>query len=207
MSNSSTSAQKPSGSVTPLITEEADRQIMRITMLYWVIFFVVFFLVMIIMTAIDIMYANEIRTHHAGYMRFLNLMSALILLLPIFLGTNKVFAARLQFGREFVEAKKWKEAAASLEAFAHFGQRFLDPTGEAHYLLAVALSHLDKQEGAERARSFVLKCRPSSSWAAQIEKGQSSKARLGSAPKKAPASASGQQENQPRSPKGRRRRF
>src|SRR5579883_2114790 len=66
----------------------------------------------------------------------LDFVSILIVMSPFFLGTNRFFAARLRFGREFVEKREWHKAVASLEAFNHIGQRFLDPTGEAHYLLS-----------------------------------------------------------------------
>lgn len=202
MARSSSPAATESGRAEHLINAEADKALSQIVIRYFVTFFV------LLMAATFVMaFLNEPGTRLFGARHFLDAISILIVMAPFFIGTNKFFATRLRFGREFVKTERWKEAAASLEAFSHMGQRFLDRTGEAHYLLSVALNHQGKLAQAQRARDFVLRSRPASPWAEELRKAELAKARASRPPAKRADGAVKSEENRPRPAKSRRRRL
>lgn len=200
MARPTSPARTESGRPEHLINAEADKALSRIVMAYFFTFAGLLLLMTFVMA-----YLNIPGTPLFPDRRFLDMISILVVMAPFFFGTNKFFATRLKFGREFVEKKEWREAVASLEAFNHVGQRFLDPTGEAHYLLAVALDHQGKAAEAERAREFVLRARPTSTWAEEVRKAQQNRQR---APRPIRSEASGKpEENRSRPAKVKRRRL
>ncbi len=83
------------------------------------------------------------------------MISILIVLIPFYAGVYRLFTARLEIGRERVQARAWSEAVAALEPFDLATQRFLDRSGEAHYLLAQAYAGVGDKARAEKARVFV----------------------------------------------------
>ena len=85
----------------------------------------------------------------------LNFASILVVLIPFYFGIYKLFAARLIIGRERVQRRAWNQAVAALEPFDSWTQRFLDHSGEAHFLLAQAYVGVGNKAKAEAARKFV----------------------------------------------------
>ena len=80
---------------------------------------------------------------------------------------NRLFAARLRLGRDLVQRRQWAAAIAALDPFAGPSQRFLDGTGEAHYLLARAYAGAGDAAKAARAREFLRRHRPGP-WAKKL---------------------------------------
>lgn len=214
MARSSSPFVSDSGRPEHLINAEADKALSRIVISHFIAFAVLLLLMTVVMS-----YLNIPGTPLFPDRRFLDTISMLIVMTPFFLGTNKFFATRLRLGREFVANKQWKEAEASLEAFSHMGQRFLDRSGEAHYLLAVALDHLGKIAEAQKAREFVLKSRPTSSWAQRLIQAEQVRPRASRPPARrieaaakadnaaARPGAAKSEENRSRPAKSRRRRL
>jgi hypothetical protein len=147
----------------PIITPEADQELFRVMLIYFVITFVLLMVVSIGMAPINIP-GNPFFPYH----RFLDYASTLMIMIPFFLGTNKVSAIKLRWGRLLVNERRWKEAVAALDSFVRFGQQSFDTTGEAHYLLATAFARTGEPVKAERARAFVLKHRASGPWAERL---------------------------------------
>lgn len=85
----------------------------------------------------------------------LNFASVLVVLIPFYFGIYKLFAARLTIGRERIQSRSWAQAVAALEPFDNWTQRFLDNSGEAHFLLAQAYMGMGNKAKAEAARKFV----------------------------------------------------
>ena len=98
----------------------------------------------------------------------LNGLSLLIVLVPFYFGIYKLFQARLEIGRERVQARAWTEAVAALEPFDRPIQRFLDHSGEAHYLLGQAYAGAGDKVRAEKARAFVRR-KTGSPWAEKLQ--------------------------------------
>lgn len=143
----------------PIITEEADRALGRIILRYGGLAFLLLLLATVGMAFVNIPQSRFYPIH-----RRLDTLSVLIILLPFFVGINRLFEARLRLGREFVQKGAWREAVAALDPFAGPGQRFLDRTGEAHFLLAQAYDGLGERARAEAARAFLRRHRPGA-WA------------------------------------------
>jgi hypothetical protein len=156
-------ASAPRPSPAPLINEEADSELGRIMVRYGLAT-----IILAIAMTIPMAYLN---TRRSVFFAFLDGVSALVPLLPFFFGIKKMFVARLRIGRELLQARKWKQAVAALEPFAGVTQRFLDSTGEAHYLLASAYDGLGEREKALKARAFVLNHRPGP-WAEKLKPGE-----------------------------------
>jgi hypothetical protein len=72
---------------------------------------------------------------------------------------GKLFSKRLEIGRDLVARREWEQAVTTLQPFDTGGQRFLDRTGEPHYLLAQAYAGVKKNDEAAKCRQFVLKYR------------------------------------------------
>lgn len=177
---------------TPIINDDADRALGRIILRFGMLTFVLLVLATLGMSFVNL---NVPQNHLFKYHKPLDLLSILIVLIPFFIGINRLFAARLRLGREFVAQRRWREAVAALDPFAGRGQRFLDSSGEAHYLLAQAYAGAGQTAKAETARAFVLRHRPGS-WAEKLK----------SAPAR-PTPRAGQ-EKRPRAANGKpRRRF
>ena len=191
-----------------VIHPEADRRLGRIAITYGLIVFTLLVLTSLLVPLIDA--GQQPKTLgdllHKPKLAALNLLSILVVLIPFYFGIHRLFAARLEIGRERVGARAWREAVAALEPFASLMQRFLDGSGEAHYLLAQAYTGMGEKGKAEAARAFVR--RKKGVWADKLApvRGQitASKSR---AAKGAGVYAAPEQER-PRPPKGKpKRRF
>ncbi len=192
-----------------VINPEADRRLGRIALTYGLIVFALLVLTTLLLPFINA--ASQPRTLgeliHKPKLAALNLGSILIVLIPFYFGIHRLFAARLEIGRERAQAHAWREAVAALEPFAAPMQRFLDGSGEAHFLLAQAYAGLGEKGKAEAARAFVR--RKKGVWAEKLSpvKGQITAGRA-HANKGAGVYPAPGQENRPRPSKGKpKRRF
>ena len=190
------------------INPEADRRLNRIAFTYGLIVFVLLILTSLLIPLID---AESRKTltglSHSPKLVALNILSILVVLVPFYFGIHRLFQTRLEIGRERVGVRAWSEAVAALEPFDAPMQRFLDGSGEAHFLLAQAYTGLGNKTKAESARAFVR--RKKSVWAEKLTPGRvqitAGKARAG---KGAGVYAAPEQENRPRPSKGRpKKRF
>lgn len=198
----------------PVINREADRRLGRIAMTYGLVVFA-----LLVLTTLLLSFANAATQPktlgdliHNPKLAGLNLLSILVVIVPFYFGIHRLFAARLEIGRERVQARAWREAVAALEPFAAPMQRFLDTTGEAHYLLAQAYTGVGDKGKAEAARAFVR--RKKGVWAEKLTPGRvqitagKNRTEKARAAKGAGVYAAPEQENRPRPPKGRpKRRF
>ena len=142
-----------------IINADADRRLTRMSLLYSGTSFV-----LLLALTFLIPYANA-RQHLPYLLKFLvNWGSLLIVLIPFFLGVDRMNAARLDIGRERVQARAWSEAVAALLPFDSLLQRFWDRSGEAHYWLGQAYAGLGDKARAEKARAFVRR-KTGSPWA------------------------------------------
>ncbi len=181
---------------TAVINPEADKILTRIAFRYGLLVFV-----LLIADTFFLSYANALMRPRTlgGLMKpaliAANFASILVVLIPFYYGIYQLFSARLTIGRERVQARAWREAVAALEPFDAWAQRFLDRSGEAHFLLAQAYTGLGEKNKAEAARRFVR--RRKGIWADRVN-GVKSSVSIGDAG----------QENRPRPPKSKpRRRF
>jgi len=190
----------PSPETTAIITPEADRILSRITLRYGLVV-----LILLVLTTFALSYANGL--YHPKTLvdlmqpklAFLNLISILVVLIPFYAGIYRLFAARLEIGREQAQARHWAAAVAALEPFDTPTQRFLDRSGEAHYWLAQAYTGLGDKSKADKARAFAQ--RRKGVWG---EKAGGKKHPV----KSLAAPGTPGQENRPRPPKGKpKRRF
>jgi hypothetical protein len=94
-----------------------------------------------------------------GARHVLDSISVLLFMIPFYVGMHFLFKERLRFGREYVASQNWKAAVAALEPFDSPTQKFLDGTGEAHYLLALAYGGAGQKVKAEKIKTFVQKHR------------------------------------------------
>lgn len=140
-----------------VINPEADRRLGRIAITYGLIVFA-----LLVVTTLLLSFANagtQPKTLgdlvHNPKLAVLNLLSILVVIVPFYFGIHRLFAARLEIGRERVRARAWREAVAALEPFASSMHRFLDGSGEAHYLLVQAYTGMGEKGKAESARAFV----------------------------------------------------
>lgn len=153
---------------TPIINPDADRRLARIAIRYGLLVFA-----LLVLTTFGLSYANAqvqpktLKDLLTPRLAALNLLSIMIVLLPFYAGIQKLFAARLEIGRERVQARAWREAIAALDPFTLPVQRFLDSQGEAHFLLAQAYAALGDKARAEKSRAFVRR-KPGSPWAAKM---------------------------------------
>jgi len=181
----------------PIINDAADRMLGRIIIRYGLLSLALLTLVSLVMIPVNAPFGELYRAHRVRdvvRILILDFLSTLVVLLPFFLGINRLFAARLRLGRDLVGRRRWREAVAALDPFAGPTQRFLDRTGEAHYWLALAYAGAGDQKKAEATRAFLLRHRPGA-WAEKLR----------AAPPMARASG---QEKRPRPSNGKpRRRF
>lgn len=133
-----------------IINEQADRELGRLIIKYGLLSAVLLVIIPLAMVPFNVQ-----SSPFFGDRRFIDTVSTFVVLLPFFLGTSRVFAARLRIGRELIQRKQWNQAVAALEPFAKPTQRFMDTTGEAHKLLAVAYSKLGNSELADQALQFA----------------------------------------------------
>lgn len=146
----------------PVINEDADRVLGRIIIRAGLATLVLLVIMTLVMTFVNVFVPGPLH-------RFLDTVGLLVVMLPFFAGMNKLFAARLVMGREFVAQKRWQEAVAALDPFAGATQRFLDKSGEAHYLLSLAYQGQGDSGRAESARAFVRRHR-AGLWAQRLDK-------------------------------------
>ena len=172
---------KPEDRHAPVINEAADRALGRIIIRCGLATLVLLLLMTVVMSVVNALVPGPLH-------RFLDTLGLLVVMLPFFIGMNKLFGMRLKLGREFVANKHWREAVAALDPFAGTGQRFLDKTGEAHFLLSIAYQHTGDTRKAAQSRAFVQRHRPGE-WAERLAE---------------PAART--QENRPAPPKRRPRR-
>lgn len=149
-----------------VINPEADRQLARISLLYTGISFVLLLALMFLVPYIIVHYPVP------PLLRFLLQWGSLLVVFVFFLvGMDRMNAARLDIGRERVQARVWSEAVAALQPFDSLLLRFWDRTGEAHFLLAQAYAGLGDKVRAEKARAFVRR-KPGSPWAEKLAPNQ-----------------------------------
>ncbi|MBV9851854.1 MAG: hypothetical protein JO250_19480 [Armatimonadetes bacterium] len=153
----------PSPDNSPVISEEADRVLGRIIVRHGLLTFALLVAASFGMAFVNIPQSPLFRWHKP-----LDFFSVLVVLTPFFAGMNKLFAARLELGRDLVRRRRWREAIAALDPFAGPSQRFLDGNGEAHYLLAQAYAGAGDAARAERARAFLRRHRPGP-WAEKLQ--------------------------------------
>ena len=159
-----------SHSHSPVISEEADRILGRIILRYGLLTFALLVAASFGMAFVNLpVPQNPLFRWHKP----LDMVSILIVLIPFFLGMNRLFAARLALGRDLVRRRQWTAAVAALDPFAGPSQRFLDGTGEAHYLLALAYAGAGESAKAARAREFLRRHRPGP-WADKLTAGPAS---------------------------------
>ncbi len=151
----------------PVINEDADRVLGRIIIRYGLATFVLLVIMTIVMSIVNVLVPGPLH-------RFLDTVGLLIVMLPFYAGISKLFGARLVLGREFVQQKQWREAVAALDPFAGPTQRFLDKTGEAHYLLGLAYQGQGDSARAAAARAFVCRHR-AGPWAQRLSPTAASK--------------------------------
>jgi len=95
-------------------------------------------------------------------------VSMVVVMCIFYLGILKFSKTLLQYARKFAETDEWTNVASVLASFNNSGQHFLDRTGEAHYLLSIALKKVGKPEMSRKAKDFVLNRRASSEWAEKL---------------------------------------
>lgn len=149
-----------SSSHDPVINEEADRVLGRILIRYGIVF-----IILSLAGPFALAFTNIPGSRLFAYHRWIDYASVLIMMTPFFLGVARVSAERLKFGRRYIQEQRYSETAAVLESFTQFGQRFLDRSGEAHYLLSQAYQKLGLSAKSKKARDFVIKHRPGTRWA------------------------------------------
>ena len=149
-----------------VINAEADKRLGRIALSFGVLVFA-----LLVLTTFAVPYADY--KYHLPLVpkAILNGLSLLVVLVPFYFGIYKLFQARLEIGRERVQARAWMEAVAALESFSAPMQRFLDPSGEAHYLLGQAYAGAGDKVRAEKARAFVRR-KTGSPWAEKLQPGK-----------------------------------
>jgi len=94
--------------------------------------------------------------------------SAGLIMFLFWAGITKINAMMLGYARSFAERKQWSDVAGVLESFNQSGQHLLDTTGEAHYLLVVALQRIGKPKSAQMARDYLMKRKSHTEWAKKL---------------------------------------
>ncbi len=138
----------------PLINEEADRRLGRIILRHGLAVFALLLVAPFVMAPL-----NMPSSRFFPDRRFWDTVSVMVILAPFFWGINKLFAERLRLGRELSAQGRWREAIAALDPFAGPTQRFLDTTGEAHFLLAQAYERAGQRQKAAQTRAFLVRHR------------------------------------------------
>jgi hypothetical protein len=191
---SGTASDKRKAPEAPVINEEADRLLGRLTVRWIIVWFVLLTVLFLVGS-----FESGLHKNHKT-LDPISLLTMLIFLIVFYAGNGQIYSTRLKIGRELVGRREWAQAVAALLPFDAFGQRMLDRSGEAHYLLSLAYAGLKKSDKADQCRQFVLKHR----------KGEWS-VKLGGAPiasRDKPAPTSPDPANRPRPPKtGPKRRF
>ena len=200
------SPQKIAVPRTSVINPDADRRLGRIALSFGAVVFA-----LLVLTTFAVPYADSQYHLPTVPKAILNGLSLLVVLVPFYFGIYKLFQARLEIGRERVQARAWTEAVAALEPFSAPTQRFLDASGEAHYWLGQAYAGLGDKVRAEKARAFVRR-KSGSPWAEKLQPGKgpglSRSGAKNSSNAKIYDTQAGGQEKRPAPPKTKpRRRF
>lgn len=154
---------KTASTEAPIINPEADAILVKIVKRT--------LLILVIMTVVltGVMALTNIQgTAIYKYHQYLDFLSAALVVIPFFYGTNQLYKERLRIGRDLVEKNEHRQAIAALEPFTVATQRFFDRTGEAHFLLIKPYTALGQRDKADRCRNFVLKKRPGP-WANKLK--------------------------------------
>jgi len=107
----------------------------------------------------------------------IDVLSAGLIMFLFWKGICKINNLLLGYARSFAERKQWADVGTVLESFNQNGQHLLDTTGEAHYLLSIALKRIGKPQAAQKARDFVLNRKGRTEWAQRLlSEGQTSPA-------------------------------
>jgi hypothetical protein len=154
--------KKPVAVDAPIINPEADRILGRMSIQT----IIAPFIGLIVLTFVMPVF-NQKGTLIFKYHQIIDIASALVILSAWYGLNGRLFATRLEIGRDLVAKREFRQAAVCLQPFESFGQRFLDRTGEAHYLLAQAYAGSNNKAKAEQCKAFVLKYRPGP-WAAKL---------------------------------------
>ena len=142
-------------SQTPIINRDADEYLGRIAKRTLVQLCVM----MVVVTGI-MAYPNAQGSPGFKYRQYIDLLGSLLVVIPFYMGTTKLYAERLRIGRELAEKGEHRQAISALEPFTAPGHRFLDRTGEGHFLLAKSYAATAQKDLADRCREFVIKKRP-----------------------------------------------
>ena len=177
-----------------IINPAADRRLKRIALGYGIIVIALLFLTTFALAWANAKYGGPtLKAMATPRLFLLNIASVLVVLIPFYAGIHRLYTARLEIGRECVTARAWGEAVAALDPFHAPLARFLDTSGEAHFLLAQAYIGLGEKLKAERARAVVR--RKKGAWADKLTAGRG-------------GSVYTTQEKRPSPPKGKpRKRF
>ncbi len=155
--------------VEPLINEQADKVLRGILIRGGLITIVTMLIVMVI---ISVIYQQVfLRYPHSVFVtqyQYFSSISIFIWMVPFYLTMQAVATERVKMGRQFVAEERWTEAYGALETFSQFGQRSFDRTGEANYLLALAMDKTGRKKAAEKVRDFIRKHRAGSEWAKKV---------------------------------------
>ena len=107
----------------------------------------------------------------------IDVLSAGLIMFLFWKGISKINNLLLEYARSFAERRQWADVGTVLESYNQNGQHLLDTTGEAHYLLSIALKRIGKPQAAQNARDFVLKRKGRTEWAQRLlSEGQASPA-------------------------------
>jgi len=165
----------------PIINPEADRILGRMSIQAIVVTIVlVTFVTMFVPLANDPQ-AKSIFPYH----RLIDALSVAVVIVPFFLLTNRVYAGRLRIGRDLEARGEHRQAIAALEPFNYWHQRFLDSTGEAHFLLAKAYDGIGQKDKAKKCRDYVLRSRRGP-WADALAEPPSTPVRVSEIKQKSP---------------------
>jgi hypothetical protein len=162
---------RPQKETEPLISPEADKTLWKIVIAYGGSFVTLFLLAPLLVS-----YANLTKSPLFPIHRFIDTLSTMLIMLPFFFGINAMNKARMKFARQYAAEENWKAVYGSTETFSQFGQKWMDSSGEAHYLLAIALERLGHRPEATKARLFVTKYRPNGEWAAKLREVEAGRA-------------------------------
>ena len=149
-----------------IISAEADRRLGRMSLLYSGISFVLLLALTFLIPYVLVHYPLP-----PVFKFLLQWGTLLLVMVPFLFGLDRMNAARLDIGRERVQARAWSEAVAALRPFDSLLMRFWDRSGEAHYWLAQAYAGLGDKVRAEKARAFVRR-KTQSPWAEKLAPNQ-----------------------------------
>lgn len=155
-------AKKKAAADAPIINPEADRILGRLSIQTMVAVVAGLMILTVVMPSFNIK-GTLIWKYHVA----IDYASAALIVGVLYGMNGRLFAKRLEIGRDLIAKREFRQAAVCLQPFEAFGQRFLDRTGEAHFLLAQAYAGSNNKVKAEQCKTFVIKHRPGP-WAAKL---------------------------------------